>query len=70
MSISLINNYEPIYSMPSSIHLNVILDLNCVSSLIYFKHTDVDEVNILLSILNKTTCMFDPFPAGLFPFIC
>ena len=47
--------------MPSSIHFNGILDLNLVSSLTYFKHTTVD-VNVLLSKMNKTTCMFDPFP--------
>ena len=35
-----------------------------MSSLTYFKHTTVDEVNILLSNINKTTCMFDPFPTG------
>ena len=33
-----------------------------MSSLTYFKHTTVDEVNVLLSKINKTTCMFDPFP--------
>ena len=48
--------------MPFSINFNVILDLNLVSSLTYFKHTTVDEVNVLLSKMNKTTCMFDPFP--------
>ena len=48
--------------MPSCINFNVILDLNLVSSLTYFKHTTVDEVNVLLSKMNKTTCMFDPFP--------
>ena len=48
--------------MPSSIHFYVILDLNLVSSLTYFKHTDVDEVNVLLSKMNKTICMFHPFP--------
>ena len=48
--------------MPSSINFNGILDLNLVSSLTYFKHTIVDEVNVLLSKMNKTTCMFDPFP--------
>ena len=50
--------------MPSSINFNVILDLNLVSSLTYFKHTTVDEVNVLLSKMNKTTCMFDPFTIG------
>ena len=39
-----------------------ISDLNVVSSLTYFKHTTVDEINVLLSNMNKTTCMFDPFP--------
>ena len=48
--------------MPSSINFNGILDLNLVSSLTYFNHTPVDEVNILLSRINKTTYMFDPFP--------
>ena len=48
--------------MPSSKKFNGILDLNLVSSLTYFKHTTVDEVNVLLSKMNKTTCMFDPFP--------
>ena len=48
--------------MPFSINFNVILDLNLVSSLTYFKHTTVDEVNVLLSKMDKTTCMFDPFP--------
>ena len=42
--------------MPSSKKINVILDLNLVSSLTYFKHTTVDEVNVLLSKMNKTTC--------------
>ena len=51
--------------MPSSIHFNVILYLNLVSSLTYFKHTNVDEVNVLLSKMNKTTCMFDSFPTRL-----
>ena len=49
--------------MSSSINFNVILDLTFVSSLTYFKHTN--EVNVLLSIMNKTTCMFDPFPTRL-----
>ena len=48
--------------MPYNINFNVILDLNFVSSLNYFKHTNVDEVNVLLSKINKTKCMFDPFP--------
>ena len=48
--------------MPSCIHFNVILDLNLLPSLAYFKHTSVDEVNVLLCKINKTTCMFDPFP--------
>ena len=50
---------------PSSIHFNVILDVNLESSLTYFKHTNIDEVNVLLSKMNKTTCMFDPFPTRL-----
>ena len=41
---------EQIIPMPSSIHFNVILDLNLVSSLTYFKHTTVDEVNVLIVI--------------------
>ena len=32
------------------------------NKLTYIKHTNVDEVNVLLSKMNKTTCMFDPFP--------
>ena len=32
---------------------------------LYFKHTNIDEVNVLLSKMNKTTCMFDPFPTRL-----
>ena len=35
--------------------------MNLVTSLTYFKPTNVDEVNALLSKMNKTTCMFDPF---------
>ena len=49
----------------SSIHFNAILDVNLESSLTYFKHTNTDEVNVLLSKMNKTTCMFDPFPTRL-----
>ena len=45
--------------MPSSIYFNLILDLKLVSSLTYFKPTTVGEVNVLLSKMNKTTCMFD-----------
>ena len=48
--------------MPSSIHFNVILDFDLVPSLTYCKPTNVDEVNLLLSKINKTTCIFDPFP--------
>ena len=33
-----------------------------MSSLTYFKHTTVDEVNVLSSKMNKSRCMFDPFP--------
>ena len=40
-------------------------DVNLESSLTYFKHTNIDEVNVLLSKMNKTTCMFDPFPTRL-----
>ena len=39
--------------------------MNLESCLTYFKHTNVDEVNVLLSKMNKTTCMFDPFPTRL-----
>ena len=35
------------------------------ASLTYFKHTNIDEVNVLLSKMNKTTCMFDPFHTRL-----
>ena len=48
--------------MPSSINFNVILDLNLVSSLTYFKHTTVDEVIVLLSKMYKAACRFDTFP--------
>ena len=51
--------------IPSSINFNAILDVNLGSSLTYFKHTNIDEVNVLLSKMNKTTCMFDPFPTRL-----
>ena len=51
--------------IPSSIHFNAILDVNLESSLTYFKHTIADEVNVVLSKMNKTTCMFDPFPTRL-----
>ena len=36
--------------------------MNFESSLTNFKHTNIDKVNILLSKMNKTICMFDPFP--------
>ena len=39
--------------------------MNLESSLTYFNHTNIDEVKVLLSIMNKTTCMFDPFPTRL-----
>ena len=39
--------------------------MNLESSLTYFKHTNKDEVNVLLSKMTKTTCMFDPFPTRL-----
>ena len=51
--------------MSSSMNFNAILDVNLESSLTYFKHTNVDEVNELLSKINKTTCMFGPFPTRL-----
>ena len=38
--------------MPSSIYYNAILDLNLKSSITYFKYTNVDEVNVLLSKTN------------------
>ena len=47
--------------IPSSIHFNAILGMNVESSLTYFNHTNIDEVYVLLSKMNKTTCMFDPF---------
>ena len=50
--------------IPFSIHFNSILDVNLVSSLTYFKHTNVYKFNVL-SKMNKTTCMFDPFPTRL-----
>ena len=50
---------------PSSIHFNANLDVNLESSRTYFKHTNIDEVNVLLSKMNKITCMFDPFPTRL-----
>ena len=40
---------------------HAMVDVNLESSLTYFKHTNIDEVNVLLSKMNKTTCMFDPF---------
>ena len=39
--------------------------MNLESSLTYFKHTNIVEVNVLLSKMIKTTCMFDPFPTRL-----
>ena len=39
--------------IPSSIHFNAILDVNLESSLTYFKHTNVDEDNVLLSKITK-----------------
>ena len=48
--------------MAFSINSNVILDLNLVSSITNFKLTTADEVNVLVSKMNKTTCMADPFP--------
>ena len=46
-------------------NFNAILDVNLESSLTYFKHTTIDKVNVLLSKMNKTTCMFDPFPTRI-----
>ena len=51
--------------IPTSIHFNAILDVKLETSLTYFKHTNIDEVNVLLSKINKTTCIFDPFPTPL-----
>ena len=39
-----------------------ILYVTLLSSLSYFKITTIDEGNVLLSKMNITTCMFDPFP--------
>ena len=47
------------------INFHAMSDVNLEYSLTYFKHTKIDEVNVLLSKMNKTTCMFDPFPTGL-----
>ena len=58
-------NLEQNLPSASSIHFHAILDVNLESSLTYFKHTNIDEVNVLLSKMNKTTCMFDPFPTRL-----
>ena len=46
-------NLEQNLPMPSSINFNVILDWILVSSLTYFKPTNVVEVNVLLSKMNK-----------------
>ena len=62
VSVCIDRNEDERKVIPSSIHFNAILD---VSSLTYFKHTNIDEVNVLLSKMNKTTCMFDPFPTRL-----
>ena len=43
--------------MPTSINVNVILDLNLVSSLTYFKHTTVDEVNVLYKSSTCDACV-------------
>ena len=51
--------------IPSSIYFNAILDVNLESGLTYFKHTNIDQINVLLSKINNTTCMFDPFPTRL-----
>ena len=58
-------NLEQNLPSPSSINSHAMLDVNLESSLTYFKHTNIDEVNVLLSKMNKTTCMFDPFPTRL-----
>ena len=47
--------------MPPSINLNVILDLNLVCSLTNLNIQMYIKVNILLSTMNKTTCIFDPY---------
>ena len=47
------------------INFHAMSDVNLEYSLTYFKHTKIDEVNVLLSKMNKTTCMFDPFPTRL-----
>ena len=43
--------------IPSSVNFNAILDVNLESSLTYFKHTNIDEVNVLLS-KNEQTYMY------------
>ena len=58
-------NLEQNLPSPSSINFHAMLDVNFESRLTYFKHTNIDEVNVLLSKMNKTTCMFDPFPTRL-----
>ena len=58
-------NLEQNLPSPSSINFHAMLDVNLESSLTYFKHTNIDEVNVLLSKMNKTTCLFDPFPTRL-----
>ena len=52
--------------MASAVLIELTWDLDLVSSLTYFKHTTVYEVNVLLSKMNITTCLFDPFPTGFF----
>ena len=42
--------------IPFSINFKAILDVNLESSLTYFKHINIDEVNVFLSKMNKTTC--------------
>ena len=54
-----------VLAIPSSINMYATLDVNLESSLTYCKHTNIDEANVLLSKMNKTTCMFDPFPTRL-----
>ena len=58
-------NLEQNLPSPSSINFHAMLDVNLESSPTYFKPTNIDEVNVLLSKMNKTTCMFDPFPTRL-----
>ena len=58
-------NLEQNLPSPVSINLHAMLDVNVESSLTYFKRTNIDEVNVLLSKMNKTTSIFYPFPTRL-----